>query len=99
MALELLETTANGNAGDKETLYMLGGVAMIVFGAGLILSNPFVRRYMSQMGVGNLAERCHARYPAIFQTAGDVGAEAEITAWPRLRLPLRKRWRLRRTAT
>jgi hypothetical protein len=28
---------------------------MIVFGAGLILSNPFVRRYMSQMGVGNLA--------------------------------------------
>ena len=55
MALELLETTANGNASDKETLYMLGGVAMIVFGAGLILSNPFVRRYMSQMGVGNLA--------------------------------------------
>jgi len=55
VALELLETTANGNASDKETLYMLGGVAMIVFGAGLILSNPFVRRYMSQMGVGNLA--------------------------------------------
>jgi hypothetical protein len=34
---------------------MLGGVAMIVFGAGLILSNPFVRGYMSQMGLGNLA--------------------------------------------
>ena len=55
MALELLETTANGSARDKETLYTLGGVAMIVFGAGLILSNPFVRRYMSQIGVGNLA--------------------------------------------
>ena len=55
MALELLETTANGSTRDKETLYMLGGVAMIVFGAGLILSNPFVRRYMSQIGVGNLA--------------------------------------------
>jgi hypothetical protein len=55
VALELLETTANGNTSDKETLYMLGGVAMIVFGAGLILSNPFVRGYMSQMGVGNLA--------------------------------------------
>ena len=53
MALELLETTANGN--DKDTLYMLGGISMIVFGAGLILSNPFVRRYLSQMGVGNLA--------------------------------------------
>jgi hypothetical protein len=55
VALELLETTANGSTSDKDTLYMLGGVAMIVFGAGLILSNPFVRGYMSQMGLGNLA--------------------------------------------
>jgi hypothetical protein len=55
MALELLETTANGDARDKETLYMLGGLSLIVFGAGLILSNPMVRRYMSQMGVGSLA--------------------------------------------
>ena len=54
MAFEL-ETTANGDARDKETLYMLGGLSMIVFGAGLILSNPFVRRYMSKMGGGNLA--------------------------------------------
>ncbi len=53
MALELLETTANGS--DKETLFALSGVAMIVFGAGLILSTPFVRKYMSQIGVGNLA--------------------------------------------
>jgi hypothetical protein len=53
VALELLESTANGN--DKETLYALSGVAMIVFGAGLILSTPFVRKYMSQIGVGNLA--------------------------------------------
>jgi hypothetical protein len=55
MALELLETAANGDARDKETLYMLGGLSLIVFGAGLILSNPMVRRYMSQMGVGSLA--------------------------------------------
>lgn len=62
MAIELVETNANGNANDKDTLYMLGGVALIVFGAGLILSNPFVRRYMSQIGVGNLA---HAAIPDI----------------------------------
>jgi hypothetical protein len=55
VALELLETTANGNSADKDTLYMLGGVAMIVFGAGLILSNPSVRGYMSQIGIGSLA--------------------------------------------
>jgi hypothetical protein len=53
--LELLEASANGGTRDKETLYMLGGVAMMVFGAGLILSSPFVRGYISQMGVGNLA--------------------------------------------
>jgi len=45
----------NNNSGtDKDTLYMLGGAALILFGAGLILSNPMVRRYMGQMGVGNL---------------------------------------------
>lgn len=41
---------------DKDTLYMLSGVALIVFGAGLILSNPLVRRYLGQVGVGNLLQ-------------------------------------------
>ncbi len=56
MAMELIDSTANENGSDKDTLYMLGGVALMIFGAGLILSNPFVRRYMSQLGVGNLAQ-------------------------------------------
>jgi len=43
-------------------LYMLGGVALIVFGTGLVLSNPFVRRQLSQLGVGDLA---HAAMPDI----------------------------------
>ena len=46
---------SNGGT-DKDTLYMLGGVAFIVFGAGLILSNPLVRKYLGQIGVGNLAQ-------------------------------------------
>ena len=29
---------------------MLSGVAFIVFGAGLILSNPIVRKYLGQVG-------------------------------------------------
>jgi hypothetical protein len=60
--MELVETSTNGNSSDKETLYMLSGLALIVFGTGLILSNPFVRRYMAQLGVGNLA---HAAMPDI----------------------------------
>ena len=55
MARELIEHT-NGLSADKETLYMLGGIAMVVFGAGLILSNPLVRRYLGQIGIGNLAQ-------------------------------------------
>jgi hypothetical protein len=55
MAIDMLGSSANGSAEGRDTLYMLGGVALMVFGAGLILSNPVIRRYMSQLGVGNLA--------------------------------------------
>ena len=55
MAMDLTETHANGAADGKDTLYMLGGVALMVFGAGLVLSNPYIRRYMAQLGVGNIA--------------------------------------------
>jgi len=41
---------------DRDTFFMLSGVALIVFGAGLILSNPIARRYMGQFGIGNLAQ-------------------------------------------
>jgi hypothetical protein len=58
VAMQLIEP--DGNASDKDVLYMLGGVALIVFGAGLVLSNPLVRRYLPQIGVGNLA---HAAIP------------------------------------
>jgi hypothetical protein len=35
---------------------MLSGVALIIFGTGLILSNPLVRRYLGNVGVGNLLQ-------------------------------------------
>jgi hypothetical protein len=28
----------------------------MIFGAGLIISNPVVRRYMGQLGLGNLTQ-------------------------------------------
>jgi hypothetical protein len=48
---------ANGTNGraDLDTLFLVGGVALMVFGAGLIISNPVVRRYLGQIGVGSLA--------------------------------------------
>jgi hypothetical protein len=52
---EVLSRFDEASTADKETLYMLGGVALMIFGAGLVLSNPSVRRYIGQMGVDNLA--------------------------------------------
>jgi hypothetical protein len=47
----------NGNGfSDRDTLFMLSGVALVVFGAGLILSNPIARRYLGQLGLGDLAQ-------------------------------------------
>jgi hypothetical protein len=55
---EIAVAMENGDGGfnDKDTLFMLSGVALVVFGAGLILSNPIARRYLGAFGVGNLAQ-------------------------------------------
>jgi hypothetical protein len=62
VAMELMDNNTNDIGSDKSTLYLLGGVALVVFGAGLIISNPFIRRYMAKLGVGDLA---HAAMPDI----------------------------------
>jgi hypothetical protein len=62
VAVELVGNNTNDIGSDKSTLYLLGGVALVVFGAGLIISNPFIRRYMAQLGIGDLA---HATMPDI----------------------------------
>jgi hypothetical protein len=43
-----------GAAESRDTLFMLSGVALVIFGAGLILSNPIVRRLMAQTGMNGL---------------------------------------------
>lgn len=55
MPMELQQTNGVDTEG-RDTLYLLGGAAMIVFGAGLILSTPMVRKYLGGMGVGNMVQ-------------------------------------------
>lgn len=52
--LDIDNEQESGFGTDKHTLYLLGGVALVIFGAGLIISNPVVRRYLGQLGLGNL---------------------------------------------
>ena len=55
MAVDISEYK-NDLGSDKDTLFMLSGAALILFGAGLILSNPLVRRYLGRLGVGHLVQ-------------------------------------------
>lgn len=47
---------ARGNEGgvDKDTLALLGGVAMVVFGAGLIISSRSIRTFIGNVRPGEL---------------------------------------------
>jgi hypothetical protein len=57
MSMELTEH-ANGlsEREARETVYLLGGVALVVFGAGLILSTPMIRRALGGVGLGNMMQ-------------------------------------------
>jgi hypothetical protein len=55
--MDLMEN-ANGQGSNesRDTLFLLGGAALVVFGAGLILSTPLIRRYLGGGGIGNLVQ-------------------------------------------
>jgi hypothetical protein len=40
----------------RDTLFLLGGLSLILFGAGLVLTNPVVRKLMGQANVGGLVQ-------------------------------------------
>jgi hypothetical protein len=55
MSMELSEHTNGRDAAEsRDTLFLLGGAALVVFGAGLILSTPMVRRLLSGVNMGTL---------------------------------------------
>ncbi|MEP6537967.1 MAG: hypothetical protein ABJF23_21695 [Bryobacteraceae bacterium] len=54
MAMELETMNGQDPNETRDTLFLLGGAAMVVFGAGLILSTPIVRRALGGIGIGNL---------------------------------------------
>jgi hypothetical protein len=54
MTTQVIRHENQDDAVNKDTLYMLGGVALVVVGAGLILTSPIAKRYMSQLGLGDL---------------------------------------------
>jgi hypothetical protein len=49
-------TNGQGPAADeaKETMLLMGGLALIIFGAGLVISNPAIRKLLGQANMGSL---------------------------------------------
>ena len=50
----MAHTQHDDGAESRHTLMMLSGVALVIFGAGLILSNPIIRKLMAQTGTSGL---------------------------------------------
>ena len=50
-------TLANDAVNDStETLFLLGGAALVLLGVGLVLSTQTARRYIGEFGVGDLVQ-------------------------------------------
>jgi hypothetical protein len=54
MAMELQNVNGNDANETRDTLFLIGGAAFVVFGAGLILSTPVVRRALGGGGISKL---------------------------------------------
>jgi hypothetical protein len=55
MSMQITERMNGQKSNEtKDTLFLLGGAALVVFGAGLTLSTPMVQEYLGGMNVGNL---------------------------------------------
>ena len=54
--MDAIRTTRNGEAGDNDTLFLFGGAACLLLGAGLILSSSLTRRYLGDVNAGELLQ-------------------------------------------
>jgi hypothetical protein len=51
-----IASIGDGDVSDRDTLLLFGGLACMVFGAGLVLSNRAIRRYLGDVSPGQLLE-------------------------------------------
>ena len=55
--MEIVRATDNhDNAETRDTLLLFGGIALMMLGAGLVLTTPTVRRFLGGVSVGNLLQ-------------------------------------------
>ena len=47
----------------RNTVLLFGGVCLMVFGAGLVMTNPTVRRYLNRASVGGVGDLVQMALP------------------------------------
>ncbi len=50
------QSSEAGMTTDRDTLFLMSGIALMVFGAGLVMANPVIRRFLGEIGIGKLAQ-------------------------------------------
>jgi hypothetical protein len=54
--MEIVRSIEYHDAETRDTLLMFGGIALMMLGAGLILTTPAVRKYLGGLSVGSLLQ-------------------------------------------
>jgi len=55
--MEMMHSNGNRDSDEaRDTLLMFGGVALMMMGAGLVLTSPIVRRYLGGLNVAGLLQ-------------------------------------------
>jgi len=54
--MEALRVNGHEESNDRDTLLMFGGVALMMMGAGLVLTSPIIRRYLGGLNIASLLQ-------------------------------------------
>ena len=60
---ERQQATSSDDKEIRDTLFLLGGLSLMIFGAGLIITNPTIRRYLGQASVGGVGDLVQMALP------------------------------------
>jgi hypothetical protein len=58
-----VETPVNDDKEVRDTLFLIGGLSLMLFGAGMVMTNPTVRRYLGQASVGGVGDLVQMALP------------------------------------
>ena len=58
-----MEKPASDDKEVRDTLFLIGGLSLMLFGAGMVMTNPTVRRYLGQASVGGVGDLVQMALP------------------------------------